>query len=55
MVDEHGNVDEMKVVYVEPQKLILKGNIGEKVKQVTYRKDCPRTGVSKHQHYGPIA
>ncbi|KAK7157911.1 hypothetical protein R3I93_009186 [Phoxinus phoxinus] len=44
VVDEHGNVDETKVVYLEPQKLILKGNIGEKVKQVTYRKDCPRTG-----------
>jgi len=45
VVDEHGNVDKTKVVYLEPQKLILKGNIGE-VKQVTYRTDCPHTGVN---------
>ncbi|XDV40465.1 hypothetical protein PO909_009548 [Leuciscus waleckii] len=44
VVDEHGNVDKTKVVYHESQKLILKGNIGEQVKQVTYRKDCPHTG-----------
>ncbi|KAK2902880.1 hypothetical protein QQF64_010256 [Cirrhinus molitorella] len=40
VVDEHGNVDEAKVVYAEPQKLILKGITNEKVKEVTYRKDC---------------
>ncbi|XP_067305713.1 uncharacterized protein [Pseudorasbora parva] len=44
VVDEYGNVDETKVIYLEPQKLILKGNMDEKVKQVTYRKDCPHTG-----------
>ncbi|KAF4103052.1 uncharacterized protein LOC131521825 isoform X2 [Onychostoma macrolepis] len=38
VVDEHGNVDETKVVYLEPQKLILKQTPDEKV--ITYRKDC---------------
>ncbi len=45
MVDEHGNVDETKVVYLEPQKLILKQNTDEKVKEVTYRKDCQRVNI----------
>ncbi|KTF84150.1 hypothetical protein cypCar_00028082, partial [Cyprinus carpio] len=40
VVDEHGGVDETKVVYLEPQKLIVKENTDEKIKEVTYRKDC---------------
>ncbi|RXN31680.1 RNA binding fox-1 -like protein [Labeo rohita] len=40
VVDEHGNVDEKKVVYVEAQTLVLKDSTSEKVKEVTYRKDC---------------
>ncbi len=43
MVDEHGNVDETKVVYLEPQKLILKPSTDEKF--VKYQKDCQRVNI----------
>ncbi|KTF76939.1 hypothetical protein cypCar_00039274 [Cyprinus carpio] len=50
VVDEHGNVDDTKVVYLEPQKLILKQNTDEKVREVTYRKDCQRHAYTASCH-----